>query len=194
MDLFRKNSINYSYIIGVSGISITSFMGGYLFTIQNSGNIHTIIAGQAYRSNQPTASRITDLQARFGIKTIINLRGAEPGTDWYDEEIAASKSLKITHADFEMSSSRTLSFDQTHALISLMQNAEKPILIHCKAGSDRTGLASALYIAAIAKGDEPQAKAQMSIVYGHIGLPFSPTYAMEKTFEAFRAELGYPSA
>ncbi len=31
----------------------------------------------------------------------------------------------------------------------------------------------------------------MSIAYGHFGFPLSPTYAMEKTFEAIEAELGY---
>jgi protein tyrosine/serine phosphatase len=75
-----------------------------------------------------------------------------------------------------------------------MQTAEKPILIHCKAGSDRTGLAAALYVAAVAKGGERKAEGQMSIAYGHFGIPFSPTYAMEETFEAIEAELGFPNS
>ncbi|KAI1693796.1 hypothetical protein Ddc_22531 [Ditylenchus destructor] len=34
----------------------------------------------------------------------------------------------------------------------------------------------------------------MSIAYGHFGIPFSPTYAMEETFEAIEAELGFPNS
>ncbi|ERM02527.1 hypothetical protein Q644_16060 [Brucella intermedia 229E] len=91
-----------------------------------------------------------------------------------------------------MSSSKQLNPAQTRQLIALMQNAEKPVLIHCKSGSDRTGgLAAALYVAAIAKGSESKAERQLSIAYGHFGFPLSPTYAMEKTFEAIEAELGY---
>ncbi len=77
------------------------------------------------------------------------------------------------------------------ALITLMKNAEKPILIHCKAGSDRTGLAAALYIAAVSKGGERKAESQMSIAYGHFGIPFSPAYPMDESFEAIETELGF---
>ncbi len=93
-----------------------------------------------------------------------------------------------------MSSRQELSPTQARQLIALMQNAEKPVLIHCKSGSDRTGLAAALYVAAIAKGNERKAEGQMSIAYGHFGFPLSPTYAMEKTFEAIEPELGFPGS
>ncbi|MBC2884113.1 tyrosine-protein phosphatase [Ochrobactrum sp. CM-21-5] len=175
-------------LIGASG------MGGYLFTIQYKGNVHTVIDGQAYRSNQPDPARIAAMQKLYGIKTIINLRGPEPGEKWYDAETAASKQFGIRHEDFKMSSSRQLNPQEARQLIALMQNAEKPVLIHCKSGADRTGLAAALYIAAVAKGSERQAERQMSIAYGHFGFPLSPTYAMEKTFEAMEPELGYPNS
>lgn len=168
-----------------------SVMGGYLYTLQYKGNVHAVVAGQAYRSNQPDPARIASLQKLYGIKTIINLRGAEPGSKWYDEEIAAAATLGINHVNFGMSSRRALDLAQTRELIALMQNAEKPVLIHCKSGADRTGLAAALYVAAIAKDSERKAERQLSIAYGHFGFPLSPTYAMDKTFEAIEAELGF---
>ncbi|KAB2657036.1 dual specificity protein phosphatase family protein [Brucella tritici] len=194
MSFFRKYvdwSFTYARLTGLGLLVGLSVMGGYLYTLQYKGNVHTIIDGQAYRSNQPDAARIASLQKLYGIKTIINLRGPEPGSKWYDDEIAAAKTLGINHADFEMSSRRELNRAQTRQLIALMQNAEKPVLIHCKSGADRTGLAAALYVAAVAKGSESKAERQMSIAYGHFGFPLSPTYAMEKTFEAIEAELGY---
>lgn len=197
MSFFKKHakwSLNRVQIPGLVMIIGASFLGGYLVTIQYKGNVHTIIAGQAYRSNQPDPSRIAQLQELYGIKTIINLRGAEPGSKWYDEEVAASNTLGIQHTDYAMSSSRQLTAERTRELIALMQKAEKPILIHCKAGSDRTGLAAALYIAGVAKGSERKAEGQMSIAYGHFGIPLSPTFAMEQTFEAIEAELGFPGS
>lgn len=167
----------------------------YLLNIQYSGNISAIFEGEAYRSNQPDAKAIAELQTKLGIKTIINLRGEEPGERWYDEEVAATKALGITLINFGMSARKELPRERVNLLISLMENAEKPLLIHCKAGSDRTGLAAALYIAEIAKGSKRQAEAQLSIRFGHFGFPFSPTLAMERTFEALELALvdkGYP--
>jgi len=178
-------------IIALGTLIVAGFLGGYLVTIQYKGNIHTIVVGQAYRSNQPDPLRIAQLQTLYGIKTIINLRGAEPGSKWYDDEVAATKALGIHLANYEMSSSRQLTAEQMRALITLMQNAEKPILIHCKAGSDRTGLAAALYVAAVSKGGERKAEGQMSIVYGHFGIPLSPTFPMDESFETIETELGF---
>ncbi|MBB5700321.1 protein tyrosine/serine phosphatase [Ochrobactrum daejeonense] len=184
-------SISYVRLTGLGLVIGAGFMGGYLYTLQYKGNVHTVLDGQVYRSNQPDPARIANLQKLYGIRTIINLRGPEPGEKWYDEEIAAAETLGIRHADFEMSARRQLSPEEARQLIALMAKAEKPVLIHCKSGSDRTGLAAALYVAAIAKGSESKAERQMSIAYGHFGFPLSPTYAMERTFEAIEAELGY---
>jgi protein tyrosine/serine phosphatase len=197
MNFFKRYanfSLNHVQILSLSGLIGASFLGGYLFAIQYKGNIHTIVAGQAYRSNQPDPSRIAKLKELYGIKTIINLRGAEPGAKWYDDEVTTSSALGIKLTNYAMSSSRQLTPERTRELIALMQTAEKPILIHCRAGSDRTGLAAALYVAAVAKGGERKAEGQMSIAYGHFGIPFSPTYAMEETFEAIEAELGFPNS
>lgn len=194
MSFFRKY-VDWSFgrlrLAGLLLLIGASTMGGYLYTLQYNGNVHTIVTGEAYRSNQPDPARIASLQKLYGIRSIINLRGDEPGSKWYDDEIAASKALGIDHVDFEMSSRQQLSPAQTRQLIALMRNAPKPVLIHCKSGADRTGLAAALYIAAIAKGSESKAERQMSIAYGHFGFPLSPTYAMERTFEAIEAELGH---
>jgi len=71
-----------------------------------------------------------------------------------------------------------------------MKGAQKPILIHCREGADRTGLASALYLAAIKKAGEAVAEGQLSIRYGHISLPFIPEYAMDRAFETLEPSLG----
>nr|WP_234894951.1 tyrosine-protein phosphatase [Sinorhizobium meliloti] len=61
-----------------------------------------------------------------------------------------------------------------------MQTAPKPILIHCQAGADRTGLAAMLYLQQIAGIDEEISERQLSVRYGHIGLPYiSAAFAMK---------------
>lgn len=153
-------------------------------------NFHQVIAGELYRSSQPSATNIAEFQKQYGIKTIINLRGYNSGHHWYDTEVAEAKALNIDHIDFHMSSARELTQEQAAQLVDIMRNAPKPILIHCQAGADRTGLASALYLAAIAKTNEATAEGQMSIIYGHLPFSFTRAYAMDRTFEKLEPWLG----
>src|SRR3954454_9519239 len=47
-------------------------------------NFHAVVPGELYRSAQPTPELITDYHVKYGIKTVINLRGENVGSDWYD--------------------------------------------------------------------------------------------------------------
>jgi protein tyrosine/serine phosphatase len=167
------------------------FVGGYYAHMVFTTNFHPVIVGELYRSSQPSASSIALFQKEYGIKTILNLRGPNTGRDWYDAEVAEAKALDIHHVDFPMSARRELTQEEAAKLVEIMRDAPKPLLIHCQAGSDRTGLASALYLAAIAKTNEATAEGQMSILYGHIGVPLlSKAYAMDRTFEKMEPWLG----
>jgi protein tyrosine/serine phosphatase len=68
-------------------------------------------------------------------------------------------------------------------LINIVKNAKKPILIHCKAGADRTGLVSALYLYSI--GDKNASK-MLSFKYGHLSV--GPTKAMDESFEKWKEQ------
>ncbi|WP_448953930.1 phosphatase domain-containing protein [Labrys neptuniae] len=166
--------------------------GGYLGVQYLLGNFHSVVAGELYRSAQPTPGQLERYVRQEGIRTVINLRGPNAGTPWYDAEIAKSAELGVTHVNFAMSATRELSGTQAEALVQLLRNAEKPILIHCEGGADRSGLAAALYLAAIKKTSEAEAESQMSLRFGHFSLPFLRSYAMDNTFENLEPSLGYP--
>jgi protein tyrosine/serine phosphatase len=170
------------------------FVGGFYCNMLLTTNFHPVIEGEVYRSSQPSASDIVSFQKQYGIKTIINLRGDNTGRDWYDNEVAQARQLDINHIDFKMSADKELSQAQAEQLVAIMRNAPKPLLIHCQAGADRTGLASALYLAAITKLDESISEKQISILYGHISLPISKAYAMDRTFEKLEPWLGFSNS
>lgn len=165
-------------------------VGLYLGYLQISDNFGTVVPHEVYRSAQPTPASIHEFASRNGIKTILNLRGDNKGSPWYDNEVAAAKELGINHIDFGMSARQELNSQRIEQLVEIMRTAPKPLLIHCKAGADRTGLASALYLAAVKKEDVKVAEGQISLYYGHISLPFIPEYAMDRTFAAAEPLLG----
>jgi protein tyrosine/serine phosphatase len=179
---------------GAGMLLILAFVAAVIGFEFYTGNQHTSIEGELYRSGQPTGEDIERLTAKYGIKSIINLRGDNSGSDWYEEEVATAKALGLAHFDFRMKAAHELTNEQAFALIDLMQKAPKPLLIHCRAGADRTGLAAALYVAAVSKGGEEAAENQLSLRYGH--LPYFPFFwteaqAMYRTFERMEPLLGF---
>ncbi len=169
--------------VGIVLLTALASAGAYLGSLQLTGNFNAVVPGEIYRSAQLTPDQLSGYIGAYNIKTIINLRGENIGEPWYDAEVKESDRLKVRHVDFGMSARHELSRPRAAALIALMERVEKPILIHCKDGADRTGLASALYLAVVKQEDPKVAEAQLSIRYGHISLPFIPEYAMERTFE-----------
>lgn len=176
---FMKKLFKRTTQVVLAGVASVGLYLGYL---QISDNFGTVVPNEVYRSAQPTADAIHEYATRNGIKTILNLRGENKGSPWYDNEVAAAKELGITHIDFGMSARRELDSQSIAQLIAIMRDAPKPLLIHCKAGSDRTGLASALYLAAVKKEDVKVAEGEITLYYGHVSLSFIPEYAMDRTF------------
>jgi protein tyrosine phosphatase (PTP) superfamily phosphohydrolase (DUF442 family) len=108
-----------------------------------SGNYGTVVPDRIYRAAQPSASGISRSVKSHGIKTVVNLRGANPDQSWYRSEKAATLAAGATQVDFPMSSDQWLSREQVKALLDLVDTVEYPILIHCEWGAERTGLVAA---------------------------------------------------
>lgn len=157
---------------------------GYLWHRQWTGNFATVMANEVYRSNQPTPERLAEYRRDYGIRAVLNLRGASPGADWYERERASAATLGLMLIDFPMSARRQLDRGKFERLFAILRDAPKPLLIHCKSGSDRTGLASVIYQALLAGVDERVAEAQLSIRYGHFSIPvLSAAWPMDETWE-----------
>ncbi|QND72796.1 dual specificity protein phosphatase family protein [Tardiphaga robiniae] len=171
--------------VGVVAL-LTGAWAGYL---RLSGNFHPIEEGVIYRSAQLSGSQFAERIRENGIKTIVNLRGNNTGRSWYDDEIRASEATGVRHIDYPINSGRELTDDQVAELTNILSSAARPVLIHCEAGSDRTGLTSALYELLVAKRSFAEASAQLSFRYGHFPWLGSRTVAMDRTFERVAAKL-----
>ncbi|MDH4438844.1 MAG: tyrosine-protein phosphatase [Rhizobium sp.] len=175
----------------VAGLALA--FGAYAGILILSGNFHEVLPGQLYRSAQLSGVRLAEEIDRYKIKTVINLRGTNPGRSWYDDEVAATAAHGATHIDFGMSARRDLTPEKTQALLTLLKTAEQPILVHCMSGADRTGLATVIFLQQVAGVDEEVAEWQLSPIYGHINLPFLAAYAMDDSWEKLEKVLGLDS-
>ena len=89
---------------------------------------------------------VAPLLKQFGIKTVINLRGANPKSSWYEPERQICKNLGISHINSPLHSRRLPEKEALVTLLKAFETASFPILIKCSGGADRTTLASCLYL------------------------------------------------
>src|SRR5438128_6914764 len=54
-------------------------------------NFHIVIPGCVYRSGQLSSESLAERADREGICSVINLRGANPGQTWYNQECAVAR-------------------------------------------------------------------------------------------------------
>lgn len=156
--------------------------GSWALGLQLTGNIHTVENGVLYRSAQLNGQRLTDALSRFGIRSVINLRGGDRGDWWYQEELEATAARGVAHFDVYMAATSEPAADVVGRLIEIMKTAPQPILVHCNSGSDRAGLASALYERFVRGRPAKAAAEQLSFRYGHFPWLGSGTVAMDRTF------------
>lgn len=128
-------------------------------------NIHTVLPGQVYRSaqlNPPTLSKVIQ---KYQIKSIINLRGKNPTFKSYQDEINTAINLHVQHFDLRLNSHTLPTAAQLQQLIKLLQTAPRPLLIHCRSGADRSGLASAIVLELNNQSNLQKIQHQFSISY-----------------------------
>lgn len=151
----------------------------YLYT-QESHNFHPITEGEAYRSAQLDREEFEYYIDTYNIKSIINLRGKNPEASWYREELAVSAERHVEHYDIALSSSHRPSREDVRRLIEIFRTAQRPVLIHCLAGADRSGLAAAMWKVIVDKEPKSEAEKQLSIRYWH--LPVGKACALDRFF------------
>jgi protein tyrosine/serine phosphatase len=143
---------------------------------------------------QPTPRQLRRDIRDYGIRTVINLRGSNPGKAWYRDKLAVTQQMGVAHNDFRMSARHVLSLAEAEELIALTRAAEKPILVHCEGGADRSGLISAIYVSEVAHEGEHAAESQLSLFYGHIAIPYFAAYAMDESWERLKPIFGFKNS
>lgn len=121
---------------------------------------------RAWRSAQPWPHQVRYYAKSKGIKTIVNLRG-ERDCGSYRLEQAACKKYGIEFVNYKMHSGAPPLPEVVTGFKEFFENLEHPILIHCKSGADRAGIAATLYQHLLDDKPMNEAVDQMSIRFGH---------------------------
>lgn len=181
--LRRRRRIRAFVALGILGSALLVFHRPLLL-----GNVGTVVPEKVYRSAQPKKN-LQKLIETYKPASILNLRGGSIGDDWYRAEIEAAEAEGIEFYDFPMDATRQPSTEELATLVELFEECSYPVLIHCKSGSDRTGLASGIYLMTQEGLPPEEALRSFSILYGHI-----PIGGPEHLHEPFKAYQDWLSA
>jgi len=128
-------------------------------------NFAEVVPGKLYRCNHPTPGRLAAIKHRYGLKTLINLRGhRQCGSDALSRR--AAQTLGLVHVDMAFESRGAPQRDRILRFAEIYATLQLPALMHCKSGADRAGLASGLAVL-FEGGTASQALNQLSWRFGH---------------------------
>jgi protein tyrosine/serine phosphatase len=157
-------------ITGIQGlvlfISIFATSNGFAECITD--NFHEVEPHSLYRSAQLSAQTLQEKITSLGLKTIINLRGANPTESWFVAETQVAQKNNVEMVNISLSANSIPSKDQLVTLLEAYDKAPRPILVHCEGGADRTGMATAIYEYDKNNGNLHEADDMLSIFYFHI--------------------------
>ena len=141
-----------------------------------------------WRSPQPGEDQLARRIEQLQLRTVVCLRGGEGAK-------ASRRATENSGAEFvnvPMSATRAPQPETLLALWQVAATAKRPLLLHCMAGADRTGLASAIFVLHDT-GDLERARGELTIMHGH--LAFTATGAMDAVLDAyapFEGRLAFP--
>lgn len=169
-------------MLGLAGIlvAVAGAFTAWRLTVHNEGVVEP---GALYRSAQlKSAALEKEIKARH-IRTVINLRGENDRLSWYRQEVEICRRLGVLHLDVALSARSLPDPKNLLRLLEFYQTAPRPILLHCRSGSDRTGLAVALFEIDQQHLPWQQAKTGLSWHYGHFAL--YPYFEMDEFVELY---------
>lgn len=127
-------------------------------------HLHQIAPG-AWRSNQPGARRLAAYR-QMGIRSVLRLRVANGPLYLLERE--ACEQLGLTLHNAQINAGTLVSRESYLDLLDTFRVIERPFVMHCKSGIDRTGLAAFLYLLAETETSPEIAREQLSFKYLHL--------------------------
>ncbi len=160
------------------------------FSFQDPGNVidefHAVSPG-IYRGAVPGVNGLQAL-AKFGVKTIINLKTNFTGDD--ERRIAESLGMQYV-AKPMVPFLRPQDRDMAEILRILADGSQHPVFVHCRHGQDRTGLVIGLYRVFVENWSPAAAYDEMLRYNFHPELSALQSYFEEKTDWSPKGELIY---
>lgn len=146
-------------------------------------NFHKV-DNEVYRANHPGYRRLR-LARDLGVRSVLSLRGDRPTAPTLIEK-AACERLGLELRFVALRTTRLPQATTLLDLIACLRDMPKPLLLHCKSGADRTGLAVTLYLHVL-KG-KPIAEARTALNWKYAHFSWSKAGIVHRMLDAYEGE------
>jgi len=150
-------------------------------------NFREVIPETLYRANLLEPQLLSNYITTHGLKTIINLIGEQPQEEWWHQENDISKRHNVVFYNIPLIEHEYMKPEHLELLFNIFSTTQAPIMMHCKRGVDRTGIAIALWLLEEAGASHEDASLQLSYWrYGHHGSKHPQLLSFLKLWAALR--------
>lgn len=137
-----------------------------------------------FRANHPDARQLAVYHA-MGIRDVLSLRAAQNGPHLLEAEACAALGMRLRNV--ALSARQAPSRRALLDLLDKLESLQRPALIHCKSGADRTGLAEAFY--RIHMRGEPVSSARRGLSARYLHFRWSRTGVLDRVLDTYEARL-----
>lgn len=149
---------------------LSSLRHGFHYWLKDHGVLRALwtnfhkLDDDVWRHNHPSPARLARLKA-LGAVSVLTLRGTTSVPSVLEARACADLGLEFRA--LEMRAMRLPRQEALLGLIDAIREMPKPMVIHCKSGSDRTGLASTIYLHVFKGIPLEEARKQLGVRFIH---------------------------
>jgi protein tyrosine phosphatase (PTP) superfamily phosphohydrolase (DUF442 family) len=147
-------------------------------------NLHQVADG-VWRGGQPTPGQIRAF-ARRGGRTVVSLRAGR-GFGSLPLQLEACRDAGLSYHNLVLRARALPAREDLIGVNRFFRTIERPVLLHCQSGADRSGFAAALFLMLVEERPVTEARRQLSLRYGHHR--FGKAGVLDAFFEAYRRDI-----
>jgi len=99
-----------------------------------------VLPGRLYMAGQPDGRECAQWIERFGVRSIVNLRGSDKDRRSFVEERACTENAGIERLDLPFLAAADPPRHLVQAFIRRFPSLPEPVLVHCRSGVDRSAM------------------------------------------------------
>ena len=146
-------------------------------------NLRKRVSEDLFRSSHPMPYQLRGAR-RAGIRSVINLRGSDDSIASNVLERAECEKIGLPLAHFSFLSRAAPRVEDILGFDALLDQLPKPILLHCKSGADRAGIACAVYLL-LKKNATPEEAAKQLCFWPHGHIRQANTGVLDHFVDAY---------
>lgn len=142
-DAAKHRRLAIGVVVTVGALLATSLIA-YSYANRWPKRFAEVVPGRLYRSGEVTPAQLERLSAAYGIRRVVSLLNPDVSESVAERRAAEQLGMRWENVPLRGNGASSPA-DRARILSLLRDESAGPTLVHCAAGSNRTGLAIGLY-------------------------------------------------